>query len=159
MLAQVPGVDVMDRVRDEKGSALDAAEQAIVEERLRSARAWLETYAPDRARIEVRPELPDEASTLDEPQRAFLEALAASAASPPSAAGEPLRGGDAWQAGIFAVAAAHELAAPRAFEALYLAFLGRRNGPRAGWLLAGLEPGFVVARLRDAAKQPVEAAR
>ncbi len=32
-----------------------------------------------------------------------------------------------------------------------MAFLGRTNGPRAGWLLASLEPGFVVARLRAAA--------
>ena len=38
--------------------------------------------------------------------------------------------------------------------AIYLAFLGRPNGPRAGWLLAGLEPGFVrrpAARGRPAA--------
>jgi hypothetical protein len=34
---------------------------------------------------------------------------------------------------------------------LYLAFLGRPNGPRAGWLLAKLEPEFVGARLREAA--------
>jgi lysyl-tRNA synthetase class I len=33
---------------------------------------------------------------------------------------------------------------------LYAAFLGRSNGPRAGWLLASLEPAFVIARLRDA---------
>ena len=39
-----------------------------------------------------------------------------------------------------------------AFAAIYLAFLGRPNGPRAGWLLASLEPGFVVARLREAGR-------
>ena len=39
----------------------------------------------------------------------------------------------------------------RAFRALYLAFLGRPNGPRAGWLLAKLEQDFVEGRLRDAA--------
>ena len=36
----------------------------------------------------------------------------------------------------------------RAFGALYVAFLGRPNGPRAGWLLASLDPTFVVRRLR-----------
>jgi lysyl-tRNA synthetase class I len=40
-----------------------------------------------------------------------------------------------------------------------VSFLGRRNGPRAGWLLASLEPSFVAARLRAAAQMPVEAAR
>jgi lysyl-tRNA synthetase class I len=34
---------------------------------------------------------------------------------------------------------------------VYLAFLGRANGPRAGWLLASLDPEFVANRLREAA--------
>ena len=33
---------------------------------------------------------------------------------------------------------------------LYLAFLGRPNGPRAGWLLASLERDFVIRRLTEA---------
>ena len=39
----------------------------------------------------------------------------------------------------------------RAFAAIYLAFLGRHNGPRAGWLLASLDKDFVVRRLLEAA--------
>ena len=61
-------------------------------------------------------------------------------------------GGDAWQAAIFATAAGRGLPPGRAFAALYLAFLGRPNGPRAGWLLAGLRPG--VRRARGCARQP-----
>jgi lysyl-tRNA synthetase class I len=45
----------------------------------------------------------------------------------------------------------------RAFAALYAAFLGRTNGPRAGWLLASLDPVFVTKRLRDAAAAEVPA--
>ena len=41
--------------------------------------------------------------------------------------------------------------ATAAFEAIYLAFLGRTKGPRAGWFLAFLERGFVIARLKEAA--------
>ena len=47
----------------------------------------------------------------------------------------------------------------RAFEAIYAAFLGRPNGPRAGWLLASLEQEFVRTRLRDAGAIPTEAVR
>jgi lysyl-tRNA synthetase, class I len=157
LLAQIPGVDVAARVREEKGTDLDAAERAILEERLGAARAWLETYAPDRARMEVRAELPEDAAGLDEAQRRFLAGLAALAGPAPD--GTPPAGGDAWQAAIFTTAATLELPASRAFEALYVSFLGRRNGPRAGWLLASLEPSFVAARLREAAQMPVEAAR
>jgi lysyl-tRNA synthetase class I len=58
--------------------------------------------------------------------------------------------GERWQAAIFAVAAGHGLDAKAAFNALYLAFLGRPNGPRAGWLLASLEHDFVIRRLIEA---------
>ena len=58
--------------------------------------------------------------------------------------------GDAWQASIFAVAAEDEVPGRRAFEAIYRAFLGRTNGPRAGWLLASLDPVFVRERAREA---------
>jgi lysyl-tRNA synthetase class 1 len=151
MLAQVPGVDVAARVREEKGSDLDAREQDILEERLRAARAWLEVYAPDRARMEVRQTLPEEAASLDSDQREFLAALAERLHSI-----QP--GGDAWQAAIFETGAALGLPAGRAFEALYRSFLGRPNGPRAGWLLASLDRDFVVRRLRDAAGRSEAAA-
>ena len=71
-----------------------------------------------------------------------------------AAAAEKPASGDAWQALIFRVAAEAELASGRAFGALYAALLGRDNGPRAGWLLASLEPAFVLRRLREAAARP-----
>ena len=145
LLVQIPGIDLLDRVEAEKGGSLTDRERAIFDERVAAARAWLDTYAPERARLAVRDKLPIEAADLEHDQRTFLLRLAeAAAASPP-------KGGDAWQAVIFAVAAETRLPAGRAFVALYRAFLGRNNGPRAGWLLAGLEPAFAITRLRDAA--------
>jgi lysyl-tRNA synthetase class 1 len=89
--------------------------------------------------------LPAEADALDDDQRAFLRRLAETASS------MALDGGDAWQAAIFATAIDTGLPPGRAFEAIYLSFLGRSNGPRAGWLLASLDPSFVVGRLVEAA--------
>jgi lysyl-tRNA synthetase class I len=65
-------------------------------------------------------------------------------------------GGSGWngesvQAAIFDAAREQELQPNRAFAALYAAFLGQPHGPRAGWLLASLEPDFVIERLRQAA--------
>jgi lysyl-tRNA synthetase class 1 len=147
LLVQIPGVDVAARVEAEKGSPLTDREKLVLTERVAAARAWLETYAPERSRLSVRHDaLPAEADALDGAQRAFLAALADGvAALAPS-------GGDAWQTAIFAAAAATDLPAGRAFAALYLTFLGRNNGPRAGWLLASLDPAFVIARLREAAR-------
>jgi lysyl-tRNA synthetase class 1 len=151
MLVQIPGVDIRARVEAEKGSPLDERESEILEERIAAARAWLEAYAPDRARMEVRREaLPSEAAGLDDPQRRFLAALAETARSE-----DPPTSGDGWQAWLFATAAELELPAPKAFAAVYLAFLGRPNGPRAGWLLASLDQRFVAERAREAASMPL----
>jgi lysyl-tRNA synthetase class 1 len=145
LLAQVPGTDIEAHVAAEKGSPLEPHELAILDVRLASARAWLETYAPPSAVMAVRSDaLPPEAEALSPIQRTFLGDLA----EEPPPAGAP---GDAWQARIFERAAAGGLPAGEAFRALYVAFLGRPSGPRAGSLLASLDRHFVVARLREAA--------
>ncbi len=148
-LIQIPGVDIGAVAREEKGADLDEAELADLERRTASARAWLDTYAPDDAKIVVQPTLPDAAEALEAAERLFLVALADRAADP------KLRGlahdGESWHAAIFETATEVGVKPGRAFRALYLAFLGRPNGPRAGWLLAKLEPEFVEARLREAA--------
>ncbi len=85
--------------------------------------------------------MPVEVEQLRPEQRGFLRALA------DAAHGDAPASGEQWQAAIFAVATEHGLDAKAAFIALYLAFLGRPNGPRAGWLLASLERDFVLRRL------------
>jgi lysyl-tRNA synthetase class 1 len=144
LLLQVPGVDVEERLAAEKGEPLTEREREILAERSASARAWLDTYAPERARLEIQADLPDAAADINPAQRAALARLA-----------DALPGttwdGETLQAAIFDAARAGDLPAGRMFAALYLALLGQPNGPRAGWLLAGLERGFVVDRLRAAA--------
>ncbi len=145
MLVQIPGVDVAERAAAEKGSALTPREAAILTEREVAARGWLAVYAPDRAVIRVHDTLPDAVAELDDAQRSYLAALADRVGV------EPPTAGDAWQDAIFAVATEVGLPAGRAFDAIYRSFLGRPNGPRAGWLLASLAPSFVIERLRAAA--------
>jgi lysyl-tRNA synthetase class 1 len=146
LLVQVPNADIAALMAAEKGSPLTGRELVVLDERISAARAWLESYAPDRARMAVREALPQEADALDAEQRVFLAALAGAITRD----GDP-SGGDAWQSTIFTTAAGLGLPPGRAFAALYISFLGRANGPRAGWLLAGLDVAFVVQRLREAA--------
>jgi lysyl-tRNA synthetase class 1 len=143
LLLQVPGVDLEARVEAEKATALTPRELEILAERKAAARAWLDTYAPERAIVAVQPQLPATVNELDDIQRQLLERLSSVEAG----------SGDQWQAAIFTTAAHVGLPAGRAFDAIYRAFLGRTNGPRAGWLLASLDPDFVVTRLREAAME------
>jgi lysyl-tRNA synthetase class 1 len=144
-------VDVVERVTAEKGTELTPREAALLDERRTAARAWLESYAPERARLAVqRDEVPAAVAEADDEQRAYLEALAPALESAEWT-------GEALQAAIFATAKELDLPAGRAFAVLYLAFLGRSSGPRAGWLLAALDRSFVVERLRAAAGRGVVA--
>jgi lysyl-tRNA synthetase class 1 len=146
LLLQIPNVDLVARVEAEKGSALTERERQILDERVRAARAWLDTYAPERAIVAIRDTLPaDSVTALDDDQRRFLGTLATEADR------ASLSSGEEWQNLIFTVAVEHDLPNGKAFAALYAAFLGRSNGPRAGWLLASLDPEFVIRRLREAA--------
>jgi lysyl-tRNA synthetase class 1 len=145
MLIQVPGVDVVERVESEKGSALTDRERALLDERAVAARAWLDTYAPESALLTIQHDaLPASVAELDAAQQRFLARLSERASR------EEPASGDAWQTLIFTVATEEGVPGRRAFEAIYRAFLDRPNGPRAGWLLASLDPAFVVGRAREA---------
>jgi lysyl-tRNA synthetase class 1 len=145
MLIQVPGVDVVERVETEKGSALTDRERALLDERAVAARAWLDTYAPESALLTIQHDaLPASVAELDAAQQRFLARLSQRASR------EEPASGDAWQTLIFTVATEEGVPGRRAFEAIYRAFLDRPNGPRAGWLLASLDPAFVVGRAREA---------
>jgi lysyl-tRNA synthetase class 1 len=154
LLVQIPNVDVAARVEAEKGSPLSEREQQILDERIGAARRWLELYAPERAVVAVRERLPEDAvATLDERQRKFLSRLAEDLATE----NRPIpTNGEEWQNLLYTVAAHEGLFLPTgpAFQAIYSAFLGRPNGPRAGWLLATLHLPFVIDRLRAAAAAP-----
>ena len=153
MLVQVPGVDLVARMTEEKGEPLDEVELAILEQRAGVARAWLDGWAPDRYQVAVREELPvAEVAELTEVQALFLGDMAEGAAS------EHPVGGDAWQDLIYRSGQARGVSSRDAFAAVYSALLGRTNGPRAGWLLASLEESFVVDRLRAAAAAASSAA-
>ena len=147
LLLQVPGPDIMERLAAEKGAPLDDSERDLALERIAAATTWLESFAPPEARFRIhRDSLPPAAAELTDAQRGYAAALADAIESGDPAAGE------AWQAVIFEVAKQLDLPAREAFGAIYRAFLGRPNGPRAGWLLASLDRPFVIRRLREAAR-------
>jgi lysyl-tRNA synthetase class 1 len=144
LLLQVPGPDIIERLAQEKGAALDEHEQNTALERVAAATAWLDSFAPDSARLTVHYDgLP--LVDLSPGQKTFLARLAAAAREE-----EPISGED-WQSLIFDIAKQDGGRPADGFNAIYRAFLGRDNGPRAGWLLASLSQPFVLGRLEEAA--------
>ncbi len=146
---QLPRIEPQSEGQSRKGSPLNEPEARELARRVALAKAWVERWAPDEARFSVTASLPSAASELDGAQRAFL----ASVADEVSRTREP----EAMQARLYDLAkdcglvTAEGKVSRDAFAAIYRAFLGRPSGPRAAWFLVALDPGFAVARLREAA--------
>jgi lysyl-tRNA synthetase class 1 len=112
-----------------------------------AAQLWLAEFAPESALFGIAEDkIPAAAADLTADQKRYLGLLALAAR-----ANTPING-ETWQALIFETAKANGFAPANAFAALYLAFMGRTNGPRAGWLLASLDAEFVMSRLEEAAR-------
>ncbi len=146
LLVQVPGVDLDERMAAEKGAPLDDAELAIVASRsTRSPARGSRVSHPSATRSPSADDVPAEVAELNEVQWLFLGDLAKGVAA------EHPRSGDAWQDLIYRTGQARGVSSRDTFAAVYAAFLGRTNGPRAGWLLASLAETMVIARLEAAA--------
>lgn len=112
------------------------ADRAELGERAKYAKHWLAAYAPEKFVFKLQDTLPDAAKNLPDTAKAALKALhdfVASRDEMPS--GEELH---------------TELHRTKEFKAIYLAFLGKESGPKAGWFLSVLERDFVLKRLQEA---------
>jgi lysyl-tRNA synthetase class 1 len=139
-LEQLPHVDTLERLAALKGDALTSEEVHHVEERRHAARYWLANFASDEERLVLFDDVPPAVEELTTGQLAFACDLAKVLESGPWLP-------DELQDAIFSTAKRNELDARTAFEAIYLAFFGRRSGPRAGALLSFLPREFVLTRL------------
>jgi lysyl-tRNA synthetase class 1 len=127
-MVQMPHLDLQKEFPDADPQELD--------ERARYARQWLEAYAPEKFVFKLQDTLPDVAKNLPDSAKAALKSLhdlVASRDTMPT--GEELH---------------TELYKSKEFKAIYLAFLGRESGPKAGWFLSSLDRNFVLKRLAEA---------
>ena len=124
---------------------LPVSEAGTLQRRVDFATHWVERFSPPDSRLSLQPTLPERAADLSLSQRQALKRLDQRLQSD--------MGGDAIHTLVYTLAEELGLAAKEVFEAVYVAFLDRTRGPRAGWFLRSLEPDFVHARLQEAAKQ------
>jgi lysyl-tRNA synthetase class 1 len=116
-----------------------------IKKKARYAENWLRTYAPPSVKFELQRELPkEELNRLSDAQRAALKLLAQELPE-----GIAL-GAEEWHDKIYEVATATKTEAKEVFKAIYMVLLKKPSGPRAGWLLASLDPRFVRERFEAA---------
>jgi lysyl-tRNA synthetase, class I len=141
-LVQMPHLDAVHEITKRLGRPLTEVESRHLDQRIQSAKVWVERFAGDEEKTRLQETLPERAQALSAAPRAFLHALAA------ALPGTPWED-DALQAKIFEVARLTPIDQPVAFKAIYRVLLDREAGPKAGNLLAFLDPKFVIPRFLE----------
>ncbi|MDY6964513.1 MAG: lysine--tRNA ligase [Halobacteriota archaeon] len=120
-------------------SGYDTSEDELIKLRSVKAERWLAKFAPDFVKFKVQKDLPDKAKNLSDIQKRALRDLA-----------DMLDDKDAEEIHneIYRMAEELDIKPAKIFEAIYIALLGLKSGPRAGWFLVSLDRDFVKDRFR-----------
>lgn len=107
--------------------------------RLPYLRRWLDEFAPEDLRFEVRGTIPNETSGLSDDQRRFLARLAGELREEMD--------GERIHELVYGLGAEFPATKPAdLFQAIYLSLLGKPRGPRAGWFISVLGAKFCAER-------------
>jgi lysyl-tRNA synthetase class 1 len=142
-IMQIPRLDILKEVEKMKGTPLTVEDREEINLRIKYAKKWLETYAPDRYRYHLQEKIPEIAGALTENQKEFARLLAEKLEQIDEWEGELIHGT------IHELVKSHEKFTPKdCFQAIYRLFLAKDFGPQAGWFLSALEKEFVIKRLQ-----------
>lgn len=146
-IVQMPHLDLKKEFEVLEGRKMNESDAAELEKRAKYARIWLDTYAPEDYRFEIQSKLPAEANSFTTEQRKALGEVLAF-----TEAGEKLDGQELHK-GLHDIKERTGISPKNFFEAIYVSFLGKRSGPKAGWFLSTLDRDFLIKRLKEASKQ------
>jgi len=124
-----------------KRTGYDTSNIEAIKQRAYNAKNWLEKYAPPFVKFKLQESLPLEVKNLTDRQKKALSMLASRI--------EGLNAQEIHDT-MYSIAEELEIPAKKVFEAVYIAFLGMKSGPRAGYFLASLDKDFVIKRLKEA---------
>jgi lysyl-tRNA synthetase class 1 len=114
-----------------------------LKQRAEHARYWLEKFAPDMVKFEVKKKLPK--VNLEKDQIKFLSIFSKGLSS------------IKWEAedihnAIYDSSQKEKIQIKTAFKTIYQIILGQEKGPRAGYFLSNLDKSFVIDRVEQAIK-------
>ena len=143
-LLQVPHLDIQEEVRKRSPKALSDEDWRIAEQRIAVAQKWLQDYADEEEKLVLYVDkMPEKAKTLNQDQLTYLEKLVENLGNVSAWEGDEL------QTALFSTSKQLEIQQSIAFKAVYLCFLGKERGPKAGALLSYLDKSFVIERLQE----------
>lgn len=143
-LVQMPHMNLEEEVRSMKGEDLTDADKKEIVNRSDAARRWLEAYAGEDFVYKLQEDaVPEAAKNFSQEQKDALKLIL-----------EYVRGrdeldGQEMHAMLHDVKEKSGIAPRDLFSALYISFLGKESGPKAGWFLSVLDKKFLEKRLGE----------
>lgn len=138
---QMPDVDLIERFAELKGCPLKSEERKVLKKRVKYAKIWLDGYAPEDFVFQYQEKLSKAVKSLSKSQKDFLKNVAQYLVEE--------RTGEEIQVELFELAKQAKCSVGKAFEALYVALLGKPSGPRAGYLVYDIGIEKVRQRLLE----------
>jgi lysyl-tRNA synthetase, class I len=123
-------------------SGYDTSRREEILSRAANVETWLDKYSPAYIKFQLKEELPLSVNNLTPEERMGMKILSERIDNLTAAEIHDL---------VYEVAKEVGVDSKKFFQAIYLAFLGDRQGPKAGWFLASLERDFARKRLKEAA--------
>ena len=142
-VVQQPHIDLSAHIEALGVGPLSDADQDWIDVKRSAAESWSKRFSKSASRLMVTDALPESAGDLSNQQRGFL-----------SVSQKLLSGVEAWRAAaiqalLFDAARIVGITPAQAFEALYTAFFGWPEGPRAGSFLEFLGRGAACERMAE----------
>lgn len=128
---QSPSVDICRKFSEIKGQSLTPEEKKILEERIKYARIWLDRYAPEKLKINVIGKTGVDESVsvkINDLQKQYLKAVI-NLVEQKDWQPEKL------QFELYELSKRQKIAPKKAFQAIYLALIGKTYGPKAAWFI------------------------
>jgi len=123
---QQPGVDLKKKFEEIKGSALSKEEEAVLDERVRYSKIWLEEYAPQDAKFQVAVSV-RHAKVVGGLPNKFYQKLVESIGSVSSP--------EELEKKLYQIIKEQNLSPQVVFQGIYYAMIGKTYGPKAAWLI------------------------
>ncbi len=143
-LVQMPHMDLVKEVEKMKAAPLTEEDRAEIDLRIKYAKRWLNLYAPEDYKYELQEEkIPEPAKKINQKQREALKDLLEYVKSQEFLDGQTLH------TKIHEIKERLKIEPREFFSAIYLSFLGKESGPKAGWFLSILDKKFLEKRLAE----------
>lgn len=142
---QLPSVNIYKKFEEIKSGRLTKTEKDILDERIKYAKIWLNSYAPKELVYQVTSQVSKEAKNLSDKQKTYLKEVI------------KLIEKKDWQpeklqAELYQLTKKLNVPASQAFQAIYLALIGKTHGPKAAWFLLDQDKNFIVQRFKKVIK-------